>query len=113
MDWEFCVRGRGAYDVATFVSEAFSPGERKKAETGLLREYHSILEDSGVKGYSFDECLYDYRLSMLELFVFWTITGGYCNYEGERAQAYLRNTLERLDSAIRDLESTETIGFRL
>ncbi len=24
-DWEFCVRGRGAYDVATFISEAFAP----------------------------------------------------------------------------------------
>ena len=112
MDWEFCVRGRGAYDVATFVSEAFPPQERKATETGLLREYLSILEDRGVEGYSFDECLYDYRVSMLELFAFWTITGGYCNYEGERAKKYLRNTLGRLDAAIRDLKSTETVGLR-
>ena len=90
IDWEFCTRGRGAYDVATFISEAFSPRLRRKVELSLLREYHSILEESGVRGYTFEECLYDYRLPMLEVFVFWIITGGYCYYEGERAAIYLR-----------------------
>ena len=109
LDWEFCTRGRGAYDVATFISEAFSSVRRRKVELGLLRDYHSILEESGVRGYTFEECLRDYRLSMLEVFVFWIITGGYCNYEGERAAVYLRNTLERLDAAIADLASTEAV----
>ncbi len=113
IDWEFCTRGRGAYDVATFISEAFSPRKRRKAEIGLLREYHSILEESGVRGYTFEECLHDYRLSMLELFVFWIITGGYCDYEGDRAAIYLRNTLERLDTAIVDLNCTELIRGKL
>ena len=109
LDWEFCTRGRGAYDVATFISEAFSSMRRRKVELGLLRDYHSILEESGVRGYTFEECLHDYRLSMLEVLVFWIITGGYCNYEGERAAVYLRNTLERLDAAIADLASTEAV----
>ena len=103
IDWEFCTRGRGAYDVATFVSDAFSPGMRREVEMGLLREYHSTLEERGVSGYSFEECLYDYRLSILDLFVFWIVTGGYCDYETERADVYLRNTLERLDAAVADL----------
>ncbi len=47
---------------------------------------------------------------MLEVFVFWIITGGYCDYEGERASVYLRNTLERIDASIADLVSTETVG---
>ena len=109
IDWEFCTRGRGAYDVATFISEAFNPRKRREVEMGLLEEYHSTLEKSGVRGYSFEECLNDYRLSMLEVFVFWIITGGYCNYDGERAAIYLRNTLERLHDAIVDLASTELI----
>ena len=113
MDWEFCGQGRGAYDVATFVSESFPPQDREKAETVLLREYHSVLEGRGVRGYSFEECLHDYRVSMLELFAFWIVTGGYCDYEGERAKTYLRNTLARLDAAIRDLDSTETVGLGL
>ena len=103
IDWEFCTRGRGAYDVATFISDAFSPRKRREVEMSLLREYHSILEERGVRDYTFAECLYDYRLSMLEVFVFWIVTGGYCNYESERAAVYLRNTLERLDAAVADL----------
>ena len=109
IDWEFCTKGRGVYDVATFIDEALSPERRREVELGLLKEYHSILEQHGVRGYTFDECLYDYRLSMLELFVFWIITGGHCDYEGERAAVYLRNTLERLNAAIIDLASTELI----
>ena len=109
IDWEFCTKGRGTYDVATFISEAFSAERRREVELGLLREYHSILQEHGVRGYTFEECMYDYRLSMLELFVFWIITGGHCNYEGERAAVYLRNTLERLHAAIVDPASTELI----
>ena len=110
-DWEFCVRGRGVYDVATFISEAFPPQKRREAEMGLLREYHAVLVDGGVRGYSFQECLHDYRVSLLEIFVFWVITGGYCNYDGERARAYLINTLERIDAAIFDLDSMGALGL--
>ena len=110
-DWEFCVRGRGVYDVATFVSEAFPPHQRRELEVGLLREYHAALEGAGVTGYSFEESFHDYRLSMLEIFVFWVITGGYCNYEGDRARMYLINTLERIDAAIFDLDSMGALGL--
>ena len=109
MDWEFCGKGRGPYDIATFVNEAYPPQARRREEIGLLREYHSLLEDNGVSRYSFEECLDDYRLSMLELFVFWIVTGGYCNYDGQRAAEYLRNTLNRLDAAVADLNSTELV----
>ena len=112
IDWGFCAQGRGAYDVATFVSEAFPPQQRRKEELGFLRGYHSILEENGVRGYPFEQCLYGYRLSMLEILVFWIITGGYCDYEGQRAQWYLRNTLERLDAAISDLTSIELVGLK-
>ena len=108
-DWEFCVRGRGTYDVATFISDAFPPEQRKAEELGLLRTYHSTLTANGVDDYSFDECLLDYRLSMLEVFVFWIVVGGYCDYDGERANAYLHNTLERFDKAISDLASVELL----
>ena len=78
---------------------------------GLLREYHSLLEDNGVGRYSFEECLDDYRLSMLEHLTFWIVTGGYCSYDGPRAEEYLSNTLNRLDTAIADLNSTELVGL--
>ena len=111
LDWEFCARGRGTYDVATFISDAFPPRQRRKEELELLRGYHSDLVNNGVSVYPFEECWHDYRLSMLEVLAFWIVTGGYCNYEGERAGVYLRNTLDRLDAAISDLASIETVGL--
>ena len=74
-DWEFCARGRGTYDFATFVREAFSSQQRRDEELSLIRTCHSILVSNGVKDYPFAECLADYRLSMLEIFVFWIVTG--------------------------------------
>ena len=109
-DWEFCAQSRGTYDVATFISEAFPPQQRRNEELGLLRTYHSTLASNGVSDYPFEECWYDYRLSMLEVFVFWVISGGYCDFDGERATAYLRNSLERIDSAISDLASTDLLA---
>ena len=109
-DWEFCVRGRGVNDVATFISDTFAPHERRNVETGLLRTYHAALADNGVSGYSFEECLRDYRLSMLEVVVFWIVIGGYCDYTGDRAALYLRNSLERFAAAVSDLASTELLA---
>ena len=110
LDWEFCVRGRGIYDVATFIAEAFPVQQRREVEPALVRRYHSALMAEGVANYSFAECWHDYRLAMLEIFVFWIVTGGYCNYEGDRATLYLLNTLERLDAAISDLASVELLS---
>ena len=109
-DWEFCTRGRGTYDVATFISEAFSPQERRNEEMGLLRMYHSLLIGNGIQDYPFEDCLRDYRLSMLEILVFWIVVGGYCDYEGDRATVYLHNSLERFNAAIADLNCTEFLS---
>ena len=108
-DWEFCNRGRGANDAATFISDAFAPQERREVEMGLLHSYHASLVHNGVRGYSFEECLRDYRLSMLEVVAFWVVVGGYCDYGGERAARYLRNSLERFDAALSDLSCLELL----
>lgn len=110
IDWEFCVRGRGTHDVATFISEAFPTEQRRAEEMVLLRLYHETLVENGVSGYTFAECVEDYRLSMLEIFVFWVVTGGYCVYEGERAITYLHNSLARFDTTIADLRCAELLA---
>ena len=110
-DWEFCARGRGTYDVATFISEAFPPRQRRREEMALLRMYHSLLTEHGIDDYSFEECLRDYRISMLEIFVFWIVVGGYCDYEGDRATLYLHNSLERFNAAIADLDCAEFLSI--
>ena len=110
LDWEFCTRGRGTYDLATFISEAFSPEARRREEMDLLRLYHSVLVENGVRGYSYDQCLLDYRYSMLDIFLFWIVVGGYCDFDGERGTQYLHTWLERFSSAIAELDSVELLA---
>ena len=109
-DWEFCVQGRGTFDVATFINEAFPPRQRRQEEVALLRLYHRCLAEHGIKNYTFEDCLVDYRISMLEIFVFWVVVGGYLDYEGDRASIYLRNSCQRFDATISDLNCTEFLS---
>ena len=100
----------GTYDLAVFISEAFSPEARRREEMDLLRLYHSVLVENGVRGYSYDQCLLDYRFSMLDMFLFWIVLGGYCDFDGERATQYLHNTMERFNAAIADLGSADLLS---
>ena len=109
-DWEYCARGRGTYDVATFISEAFPPQRRRNEEMSLLRMYHSLLIEDGIQNYSYEDCLLDYRLSMLEIFMFWISAGGYCDFEGDRATIFLHNSLERFNAAIADLDCVDLLS---
>ncbi|MQF48770.1 DUF1679 domain-containing protein [SAR202 cluster bacterium AC-647-N09_OGT_505m] len=109
-DWEYCSIGRGAYDVATFINEAFPPNQRRREEMALLSMYHSLLVEQGINDYLFEECLQDYRLSMLEIFIFWVVVGGYCDFETERATIYLHNACERFDASIYDLNCAEFLS---
>ena len=103
MDWEFCGIGRGPFDLATLVCEAFPPAQRRREEWGLLTEYHSALVANGVTSYSLTQCWFDYRISMLDIFALWIVAGAFCDYSGPRATTFLSNTLQRLDAAISDL----------
>ena len=109
-DWEFCVRGRGAFDAATFIAESLPTEQRRSEEMGLLRLYHEALIENGVSDYPFEACLRDYRVSFLDILVFWIVTGGYCDYSSDRASEYLRNTLARYDAAIADLDCMDLLA---
>ena len=108
-DWEYCTEGRGVYDVATFLCEALTTKERAEYEIDFLVLYHSLLVDKGITGYSFDQCLIDYRWAYLDLTVFWAVTGGPCDWTSSRAKQYLDNTLERIDAALYDNECAKLI----
>ncbi|SVB67297.1 uncharacterized protein METZ01_LOCUS220151 [marine metagenome] len=109
-DWEYCSIGRGTFDVATFINEAFTPKLRRNHEIALLAMYHALLLESGVDDYTFEECLIDYRISILEIFIFWVVVGGYCDYEDDRGSAYLANACEKFNASIHDLDCTALIS---
>ena len=57
--------GRGVLDVGNFLGGNIDPELRKANEIDILKTYHSILVDGGVRDYTFERCVHDYRLSML------------------------------------------------
>jgi hypothetical protein len=54
LDWQITGTGRGAYDVAYFLSQSIVSEERKRVEHDLVRAYHDTLVEHGVQGYPFD-----------------------------------------------------------
>jgi len=65
VDWQFVKRGRGIWDVAYFLSQNLVSADRQAIEKDLLHDYLRILDDHGVRNYSFDDAMYDYRISLL------------------------------------------------
>lgn len=110
IDWEFCSIGRGPFDVASFINEAFQPDQRKLQEMPLLHRYHSLLMNQGVSDYSFEECLRDYRISMLEIFMFWIVIGAYCDWDSPRGRCFFNDALKRFDATLIDLDCAEFLS---
>lgn len=63
-DWETYKRGIGPYDLCYLVGGGF-PQQRREIEKDLLRYYYDGLVNGGVLGYSWEDCIYDYRLSVI------------------------------------------------
>ena len=62
LDWETYKRGIGPYDLCYLVGNQ-PPEHRRQIETDLLRHYHGRLVQGGVSDYTWEDCLYDYRLA--------------------------------------------------
>jgi aminoglycoside/choline kinase family phosphotransferase len=109
-DWQIASRGRGVFDVAYFMSGGVPPDVRRAHEMRLLREYHSILTDNGNSGdYDFDECLRDYRTSVVFCLVYPVIGGGSVDMANERGVALWDTWLDRNVAAIEELEAAEML----
>ncbi len=61
VDWQTVTLGPGPADVSYFLGAGMAPEQRLAHEEGLLREYHARLVSGGVTGYSWDDCLTEYR----------------------------------------------------
>jgi hypothetical protein len=109
IDWQITSRGRGVFDVGYFMSGCLHPKERKAKEMDILKSYHRILTESGVRGYGFDQCLHDYRLSTLFCLVYPVISGGTLDLANERGVALVTAILERNVAAILDLDAGELL----
>lgn len=66
IDWEGCIRGIGVWDLArTMIQTELPSNKRLEIEEVLLSRYQAALVERGIKDYSREACIADYRLSVL------------------------------------------------
>jgi hypothetical protein len=65
IDWQLAGRSRGTQDVSYLLSGSMTEDSLRGSWRDLLGRYHTGLVSNGVRGYSFDQCLRDYRQSLL------------------------------------------------
>ena len=109
LDWQIAGVGVGTYDLAYFMSQSFDPDVRRASERDILARYHRGLVVRGVRGYDFEQCLLDYRRSVLFGFVYPVIGGGLGDLANDRGLALARVMAERSAAAILDWSAAELL----
>ncbi len=65
LDWQGFGIGRGVYDVTYFLISSVPSAQRQQTEKGLLHDYHDLLIHNGIENYSFSQCWFDYKFSVI------------------------------------------------
>lgn len=108
-DWQLCVRGRGVFDVAYLLSQSVSPAVRQAEEMRLLGRYHHLLATGGVRSYSLEDCVLDYRRAVLLGMTFPIIAAQSMGRIEVRGQALAAAMVERSMAAVLDLKAAELL----
>jgi hypothetical protein len=108
-DWQLAARGRGVYDVAFFLSSSLDRADRKQHEMRLLRLWHDALIDGGVRGYTFDDALRDYRLATFYCLTSIMLVLTMMDEANPRSIALYDTWLRRIAAAVEDLDVGELL----
>lgn len=110
IDWQACCRGRATRDLAHFLVTGLSPDGRGAHELDLLRLYHTSLTEHGVEEYSFEQCLHDYRFTMLDELYFLVMVLAHVDFSVTEAAGKIRDmAIERVGAAILDHKAGELL----
>lgn len=109
LDWQISGKGGALYDVAYLICNSMPIAYHQRVEKDLLHRYHEMLLQSGVEGFSFEECWNAYRFAVLcGLFVAVFTTGG-MDVGNERGLNAMRAIARRVDAAVSQLEVGELL----
>ncbi|HKP73429.1 MAG TPA: hypothetical protein VJT82_10860 [Pyrinomonadaceae bacterium] len=91
-------------DLAFMIALNWYPQRRARLEQKLLRRYHAVLVERGVRNFSWDECWHDYRQAVVrELFVpVWQWSSG-------MKPVHWWSSLEKIWLAFEDLRCAELL----
>ena len=107
-DWQTCGTGRGAYDLAFFLSFSVPSESRASQEEELLRVYYEALQKHGVKAasYSFEHLHTDYSVCLVTAFAYLVSSMGHMP---ERYIDHLKIGAHRAMAAIEDNHAAQKV----
>jgi hypothetical protein len=109
VDWQNTTGGRGPHDIAYFSSQSCGPEMRGETEMRALKRYHEILVDEGVKQYSFDECLEDFRYNLMITMITPIAVCGTLDAGNERGMELGKVMLERSLSSLEAMQCADLL----
>lgn len=101
LDWQLTAKGRGAYDIAYFLSQSLTPETRRSCEDELLDRYAERLAEHGID-YPREQLRYDYRLGTAWCFIYPVMAEGRIEIVNDRNEQLNRAMLARSVAAIED-----------
>ncbi len=102
VDWQWVGRGKAVSDVGYLLISSLPTQLRRRAERRIVETYHGLLVEAGIKGYTFDDCWADYKLSAIaKLFITVAATVLLDNTDDHR-RAWRTADLQRLTAFIED-----------
>ncbi len=107
VDWQFVARGRGAMDIAYYLTQSGTAELAATNERTLVERYHDELCRGGVTGYSAAQCWEDYRRFAYYALVYPVFAAGLADPENEAQRAGVAVILERAVNAILRLDAAE------
>lgn len=104
IDFQSAGTNFAAFDLVLLLAAFWTPTQRQEGEREVrwLRRYYETLTAWGVRGYSWDDLLTDYRL-MLSILLFYPIV----DFAGGSSQSYWWPKLQCLSSAYTDWHCDE------
>ena len=101
-DWQVTRKGLGPMDIAYFMAWCLEPEHRRREEVNLLKDYHRSLLQNGVRGYGFDQCQRDYRLSLFHPLAMLITAGAILDFTSDRGRKLIDVLIERVNAILSD-----------
>jgi hypothetical protein len=104
-DWQGPGKAPGITDIAYFIAGSMEPDDRRAHEDELLRRYHNLLLEGGVRDFSFETLKEQYRGYFALTLAGAVVLGGNLPDGNERGRIMIEKTVQRFVTAMTDLDS--------
>ena len=109
VDWQFVARGRGAQDLAYFLTQSGDAAVAAAQERALVEAYHARLVENGIVDYDAQTCWDDYRRCALYSLVYPVFTAGMVDPANPAQRDAVATALRRGFAAAARLDSASLL----